>query len=127
MIARQPYGAGAVRGRTRGQIFWTGAAFWAVVTSVAVLLRSGSDRPRVGDIRLLYYLAGARSVDAYLTGGGRWLLFGLHLVVAVVVGGAVTLLLWRFLSDRPRAELVVGTASAALAALFQALFFVPVG
>lgn len=102
--------------------FVTGAVAWSVVGVVGWLLRAGSPRPRLGDLRLLYTLAGTGAVDSYLVGGARGLLLALHLLVAVVVGGLLALGLHRLTGSLPRAALV----AAGLALLAQILFFVPV-
>lgn len=99
-----------------------GAGVWGTVAILGLWLRLGSPQPRLGDLRLLYYLAGVDAVDAYLVGGARGLLFVLHLIVSVAAGGPVSLVLLRLGVSLPRAGLIV----LGLALLVQALAFLPV-
>jgi len=86
------------------------------------VMRLGSDRPRLGDLKLLYYLAGTGAVDSYLVGRARILLLVLHVLLAVVLGGLLTTALTRLTDSLLRSTLV----SALLALLLQVFFFLPI-
>lgn len=102
--------------------FVTGAIVWTVIHVLGWGLRLGSDRPRLGDLKLLYYLAGTGAVDSYLVGRARLLLLVLHVLFAVVLGGFLTAGLARLTESLLRAALL----SAVIALLVQITFFVPI-